>query len=239
MISLLRPDLSLLRRTFFRSPLLAGLLILGISTASAGTLFTYTATVVTDARLGSRFFHNAAVTISFTGDAATVTEVPGFSDQPATFYWLPHGTASLDIEFRGRHVHARFMPDQLFVSVDTLNLGMGIGSYIGPNGLEPGYPLVFDRGSAGSLSGDSSVLSTASNSTGNAWSCVGFPPIDEQTGAPGTCAPADPYPLRTDRGDFFIYMPYTVPPPFSSARSASLNRGTFSITPAVPPRRDP
>jgi hypothetical protein len=218
--------------------LIAGLLALGADTVGAATLFKYSATVVTDARLGGRFFHNAAITISFTGDASTVSEVPGFSDEPGSFFWLPHGTAFVTIESHGRRFFARFAPDQLFVSVDIRNLGMGIGSYIGPHGLEPGYPLVFDRGSAGSLSFNASALSTVSNSTGNAWSCVGFPPINEETGDPGSCLDPDPYPLHTDHGDFFIYMPYTVPPPFSSARSASLNRGTFSITPVLPHHKD-
>jgi hypothetical protein len=234
MISLICQKITVLLRSPVCASLLASLLTLGADPVSAANLLKYSATVVTDARLGDRVFHNAAVTITFTGDASTITEVPGFPDDPNAFFWLPHGTAVVDIESRGRHFFAHFAPDQLFVSIDTINLGMGIGSYIGPNGLEPGYPLVFDRGSVGSRSFFLSSLSTVSNSTGNAWSCVGFPPVNPVTGEPGFCLDPDQYPLHTDRGDFFIYMPYTVPPPFSSARSGSLNRGTFSITPALP-----
>lgn len=234
MIDLICHKITVLLRSIRCALLLASLLTLGANPASAANLLKYSATVVTDARLGGRLFHNAAVTITFTGDASTISEVPGFSDEPNAFFWLPHGTAVVDIESRGQHHFAHFGPDQLFVSIDTLNLGMGIGSYIGPNGLEVGYPLVFDRGSVGSRSFFSNSLSTVSNSTGNAWSCVGFPPVNQMTGEPGFCLDPDQYPLHTDRGDFFIYMPYTVPAPFSSARNASLNRGTFSITPALP-----
>lgn len=220
------------------APIRAGALALlatgAVAPALAASLFVYQARVVADVSLGGRFFQNADVAISFIGDASTVSQVPGISSSLCSgpsFYWLPQGDGFLKIVSGGESIGARFASGQLFAALDTCNLGIGIGSYIGPRHLEPGYPIAFARGSAGNTSASPSALSTASNTSGNAWSCVGYPPtyIGSDGKGDGLCADPTPYPLHTDRGDFFIYMPYTVPPPFSSNRSASLNRGTFSI----------
>jgi hypothetical protein len=206
-----------------------------VAPARGATPFVYEATVVTDVSLDGKFLHNAEVTISFSGDASTIVQVPNFNSD--CFYWLPNGEGSVRIMSDGRHTIAHFAPGQLFASVDQCNLGIGIGSYIGPRGFEPGYPIAFARGSAGNLSFTSNgdALRIASNSSGNAWSCVGFPPtyIGSNGNGDGFCADPTPYPLLTDRGKFFIYMPYTIPPPFPDNYGATLNRGTFSIRAAT------
>lgn len=216
--------------TITLAALVAGL---ALTTQASAALATYRATFVADVKFAGKYYHNASLRISFIGDTALVTEVPGFTGADANcFFWIPNGQAAVQIVSQGRTLAAQFLPNQLFVSVDSCNLGFGIGSYTGPTGLEPGYPIAFARGTTGnSAFGLAAALTQELNSTGNAWSCIGYPPtlIGTDNMGNGECYSPDLYPLHTDHGDLVIYMNYTVPAPFPSSRSSSLNRGTFSI----------
>src|SRR4029077_9547816 len=128
---------------------------------------------------------------------------------------------------------ARLLDGHVFVSGDECNGGIGFGSFIGPNGLEPAYPLAFTIGTAEYASITlGSPLSGALSVTGSAWSCIGYPPLPTH-GLPGTangnCTPPDPYPLKSDIGDIFIYQ-IDGGVVFSN-HTGSQNRGAFLVRP--------
>jgi hypothetical protein len=209
------------------------------SNLPAATLV-YTGLVVTDVRVGTTLLHNASLKITFEGDPNNLLQVPIASTEcngPGFFLYLPTGVARMEIEFQGRTRTARLQDGQLFVSVDECNGGIGFGSFIGPNGLEPVYPLALTMGTAeyaAILYG--APLGGALSVTGSAWSCIGYPPL--QVGAlPGTadgnCIPPDIYPLKSDIGDIFIYQPYYeyAGGEIASNHSGSTNRGAFLVRP--------
>jgi len=213
-----------------------------VSTLAAAPMV-YTGLVVTDVRVGTRLFHNASLTITFEGDTNDILQVP----MPSTecggigfFLYLTKGVARMQIEFQGRTRTARLQDGQVFVAVDECNGGIGFGSFVGPNGLEPAYPLAFTMGTAEYSSiTDSSPLTNILSISGSAWSCVGYPPGgagDLPGTADGNCTPPDSYPLKSDIGDIFIYQPYYeyVGPGFTdiaSNHSGSTNRGVFLSRP--------
>src|SRR4029077_6364744 len=130
------------------------------------------------------------------------------------FLYLTTGVARMEIEFQGRTRTARLQDGQVFVTVDECNGGIGFGSFIGPNGLDPAYPLAFTMGTAEYASITyGNPLTSALSVTGSAWSCIGYPPGQVNQQAPGTstgnCIPPDTYPLKSDIGDIFIYQPYS------------------------------
>jgi len=192
-----------------------------------GAPMIYTGVVVTDVRIGNRPLHNATVTIRFTGDTADIVQVP-LNPPTSCFQYLPKGAATVSFEYRGRTQSARIEEGQLFVALDACNGGIGFGSFIGVNGLEPIYPLAFELGTAefAAYAGLTSVVSA----TGDAWSCIGGYPSPNNT---PTCASPDPYPIHSDIGDLFFYLPYTdivtSTGTISSNHNGSYNRGTFSI----------
>ena len=210
----------------------------------AATPMVYTGTVVTDVRVGNTLLHNASLKITFAGDANNILQVPVPSTEcggNGFFLFLTEGVARMEIEFQGRTRKARLQDGQVFVTVDECNGGIGFGSFIGPNGLEPAYPLAFTMGTAEYESiTDFSPLTDALSVTGSAWSCIGYPPGFVNQQAPGTstgnCIPPDPYALHSDIGDIFIYQPYyeygcVGCTEISSNHSGSTNRGAFLVRP--------
>src|SRR5207253_9134991 len=136
------------------------------------------------------------------------------------------GRATVRIHTPDRSVLATFEAAQILVALDSQNGGVGFSSYIGPNGLEPAYPLGLDAGTVNSVSD----LTSATNITGSGWSCIGFPP--DVSGNNGDCFDPTPYPLKTDHGNFFIYNSYeshftdgTLGP-----NGGTMNRAIFSVT---------
>lgn len=210
----------------------------------------YTGLVVTDVRVGKTFMHNASLKITFEGDTDNIIPVvaPG-SQTPipsqecvgnGNFYYLAKGVARMEIEFNGRTHTARLNSGQVFVALDDCNGGIGFGSFTGPNGLEPAYPLALTLGTAEySAITVPSPLTTIISTTGAAWSCIGYPPGGDNA-LPGTangeCTPPDTYPLKSDIGDIFIYQPYYEGTPalsdgIESNHSGSTNRGAFLVRP--------
>jgi hypothetical protein len=222
--------------------------ILAATLASAEPML-YTGTVVTDVKVGGKFFHNAWVSIKFKGDTNSITPVPVPSvrcTDASYFYYLTSGRAVVSVRSQGTTLNANVDPGQIFVALDSCNGGIGFGSFTGPNGLEVAYPLAFTMGTAMVVANESGLW-TPQNMSGVAFSCIGYPPEPEGDllgTHDGQCIPPDrtglvpegpipgPYPLRSDRGEIFVYMPYhradDVSPHFGS-----LNFGTFAITPVL------
>jgi hypothetical protein len=218
---------------------LATIFVFALDRSLSAQPMVYTGVVVTDVRVGSTLFHNASLTITFEGDSNNIAQVGipstecGGTDY---FLYLTQGVARMQIEYQGRTRKARLNDGQVFVTVDECNGGIGFGSFVGPNGLEPAYPLALTMGTAEyEAIFDGSPLTDAISVSGSAWSCIGFPPGG--AGAlPGTangeCTPPDAYPLQSDIGNIFIYQPYyegTGAGGIASNHSGSTNRGVFLV----------
>jgi hypothetical protein len=194
-----------------------------LATAAIAAPITYTAFTDTDGKIGSWSFHNARVYLTFHGDTSNVQtiDVPNiFITGTMTEAVLnATGTASVTIITAQKTVHARFLPNQLFVSLDhgTLpgpfqggrGVGFGMFSATAAGGIEPTYPLAFEDGTidwgdaltpSAAIQSLSTDLKHSTVFSGRALSCINFP-ADLSCSAP---APA----LKTDKGDFFLYAPY-------------------------------
>jgi hypothetical protein len=214
----------------------------------------YSGTVVTDIRLGNVSYHNATVTLTFLGDTKDIALATDANGNPILstrrdgcsgtgwFFVLSKGKAEVSITSKRKTRVAHLDPGQVFVALDICNGGIGFGSFIGPNGLEPVYPMGFTSGTSQTKAyyDSSSSLSSLSgpiNVTGNVWSCIGFPVGDVGTlTGQGYCASPDQYPLHSDLGDVFFYQTYLVyidPTVDGSIANfqGTLNRGTFSAWP--------
>jgi len=220
-----------------------GLALPSPSTAqtSIANPMTYAATVVTDIRIGTHRFHNAVVTLTFVGSANDITPAVDGQGQPIPsvycsggpwFYWLTKGSARVKVESQASVTTAHLADGQVFVALDACNGGIGFGSYVGQNGLEPAYPLAFTVGTAEVVAITSGLWSPAFM-TGDAWSCIGYPPNGAgNLKGNGLCAAPDSYPLQSDAGEVFFYQLYNVTTPSGtiySNHNGSLNRGTFAI----------
>lgn len=229
---------------------LGGLLLafgLAVAVPALASPMKYSATLVTDIKVGDRLYHNAAVTFTFVGDtndiAAAVdnqgNQITSTLCTPGTgwFFWLAKGSASFSVRSQEHVLHGHFEPDQLFVALDACNGGIGFGSYTGPTGMEVAYPVAYTLGTAMTAAATSG-LSSPAHMSGNAWSCIGYPPhsVGNLPGNNGFCIDPGSYPLHSDVGNVFVYLPFTLDNRDGSIignHVGSLNRGMFSITPAV------
>jgi hypothetical protein len=208
---------------------LASLLMCAAALASP---VTYEGYLVTDIIIAGTFYHNAEVTISFKGDTKDVRSLLQFPVQSDPMdkqfgggAFLDQGKATIRIRAKDQRKLLRLLPHQLVVAYDSFRRGVGFGAWIGPNGFEPAYPLGLANVS---LSSDPvSSLRIPGTNSGNAWSCIGYPPA--RTG--GECSDPTPYPLKTDHGDFILFNPYTYHSAGGdiSPYTGTLNRGFFSI----------
>jgi hypothetical protein len=217
---------------------LCAVAVLFLSSAANAEPVTYTGFTITDGQLGSWKFHNARVYLTFQGDTNNVQ----FIQPPDPFggtidAWVNQtGKASVTIISGGRAVHATFAPNQIFISLDLGNTGnthvggrgVGFGSFTS-YGIEPAYPLGIEDGTLdwgdilppGVAGAKLATLSTdlrhSTAFSGRAWPCVGFS---------NACAP--PNALHTDKGDLYLYVPYSLgTPPFESNGADSLSAGFF------------
>ena len=206
----------------------------------------YTGLVVTDVRVGSTMMHNASLTITFEGDTDNIVQSPVPSTECGGlgyFLYLAKGVARMQIEYQGRTHSARLHDGQIFVALDECNGGIGFGSFTGPHGLEPAYPLGFTLGTAElwAIPPPNALLVTGLSTTGDAWSCIGYPPGGDYPLPPtptGNCLqPDDPtasYPLKSDIGNIFVYQPYYETDGgtgIESNHTGSTNRGAFLVRP--------
>jgi len=221
---------------------LALISVCALASSLSAAPMVYTGLVVTDVRVGTTLFHNASLKITFEGDTNDIlaVSVPSEECGGTPFSYLAKGVARMEIEFRG-HTHTATLQDgQVFVALDQCSGGIGFGSFLGPNCLEPAYPFALTLGTAeyaSILYGG--PLASALSVTGSAWSCIGYPPLGDDAlpgTATGNCTPPDSYPLKSDIGDIFIYQPYyeTDGPGTTelfSNHSGSTNRGAFLVRP--------
>jgi hypothetical protein len=202
----------------------------------------YTGTVVTDVRVGATLLHNASLKVTFAGDSNNIQTVPVPSTEcggVGYFLYLTQGVTRMEIEYQGRTRTARLNDGQVFVAVDECNGGIGFGSFVGPNGFEPAYPLAYTMGTAEywAIFDGSPLTDGFLSVTGSAWSCIGYPPggAGALNGTPnGECTPPDPYPLASDIGNIVVYQPYyegTGAGGIASNHSGSTNRGAFLVRP--------
>jgi hypothetical protein len=204
----------------------------GAAATTAAIPVSYSAFAITDVSLGGHVYHGAKVTFTFKGNTRDIhlfatTVIDNFGTGTGSGSCIDKGDAGVIIETTNATLSARFLPGQVFVSFDTLNQGIGFSSYTGPNGIEPVYPLGFLYGSVGYYSND---LFSPSNTSGNAWSCIGYPPLLNS----GNCLDANQWPLKTNLGDFVIYQPFEnldANHNICCDHAGSLNRGTFSVVP--------
>ncbi|HEX4585350.1 MAG TPA: hypothetical protein VH183_11005 [Burkholderiaceae bacterium] len=230
----------------------AGASLLVAASALAATLtaqaspMVYTATVVTNIKVADHLYQNASVTVTFQGDSKDVmaaadkqgNAIPStFCTSPSAtgwFYYLAKGTTAVSVESQGRTLVAHLNPGQVFVGLDQCNGGIGFGSFVGPHGLEPAYPVAFVLGTAATDATSGSPLSTPANMSGFAWSCIGYPPNGSGAlSGNGFCTPPDGYPLGSDIGDIVFYLPYRDINPSDGSiccnHYGALNFGTFSV----------
>jgi len=224
---------------------LALILVLALERNLPAETMVYTGLVVTDVRVGSTFMHNASLKITFEGDTNNIAQVPVPSTEcggVGYFFYLTKGVARMEFEYQGRTRTARLHDGQIFVALDDCNGGIGFGSFTGPTGLEPAYPLAFTLGTAEYAAvNDLSPLTTVLSTTGDAWSCIGYPPGGDDAlkgTASGNCSlPDDPtasYPLKSDIGDIFVYQPYYETDGstgIESNHTGTTNRGAFLVRP--------
>lgn len=196
--------------------------MLFLVTSALAVPVTYTGFTITDGQLGSWSFTNARVYLTFQTDTSNVqqTQIAGVNlayvgsyppAQLCTGTPTAAGTARVTIIKAGHSVTATFAPNQIFVSIDQVNGGVGFGS-CGPSGFQPAYPLgiaggtIFGRifpqlvGASPELAALPIDLTENAAYSGRAYICVGFPTF----GAP--CSP--PNPLQTDKGTLTLQQPY-------------------------------
>jgi hypothetical protein len=224
---------------------LSALVCLLVATAAA-TPVTYTGFTITDGKLGSWSFHNARVYLTLKSDTSFVQFIqpqidPNDPTQGTIDAWVnAAGTASVTVISGAKTVHATFAPNQLLVSIDlgdTVNAphrgarGLGFSSYTA-TGIEPSYPLGIEDGTLdwgdifppGVASPEVTALpldlAHSSGISGRAWPCAAFPNV---------CA--SPAPLHTDKGDFYLYLPYSLgTAPQENFGNDSLSAAFFTVT---------
>lgn len=187
---------------------------------------TYTGFTITDGKIGAHAFHNARVILTFVSDTANVqlTTIQGVA-----VAYNPTGSAHVTIVGDKLNIQANFAANQIFVSFDLKNGGVGFGSFA-PNGsLQVTYPMAVDgwmvlgalpAGSFLKPSPEEAALSTDlmhnTAFAGSGWTCPTFP-LNINT----TC-PLPTAPLKTDRGDLYLYEPYEYP-----GTGRTINAGFF------------
>jgi hypothetical protein len=202
------------------------------SPALAGPI-TYSGFTITDGKLGSWQFHNARVFLTFESDTNNVqtlnVPIPN-TTQTVTIAYNPTGVARITIVGEDRTVHATFKKGQIFASYDLSNGGVGFGSFAPDGSFQPAYPLGV---AGGTVDGPAAVglafgpspeelalsadLMSDTGLSGRGWVCVTFPDA--------TC-PAPTVPLKTNKGDLFLFQPYQVEPQAPNGGKV-LNAGLF------------
>ncbi len=184
---------------------------------------TYNGYVISDVTLGGQHYSHAQVYISFEADASTAAP---FIDATSYGYINSSGRAQVTVISGLRIATADFAPGQLYVYFDVAHSSIGFGSYAGGRG----YPLSLTANQDnGGMVENSSIaaigdllttqadavnytpatvsletdLTNATALSGGASSCVAFDP------ATSICSNLTPIPLRTSRGNLYLFEPYT------------------------------
>jgi hypothetical protein len=200
------------------------------STHASGRI-TYHVFLVSDVSLGGQLYTNAKIHLSFRSHTSEVGPLPGAGPNA---YVNPEGTARVEITKGSTTISARFAPDQIYVFFDPSTApgvgSVGFGSYSGGRA----YPVTLTQCSCNSpqlLGAVSDIITNAAPATNytpktatlvtdltNATVLADFASscsataLDPAAFDPTTsicsnlCAPAK---LTTDKGDFYLYEPYT------------------------------
>lgn len=230
-----------LRRAASQHAIPCILIIFALASTALAVPVTYSGFTITDGQLGAWSFTNARVFLTFQTDTQYVQQTviagvnvayvgPFSAQQLCTGTPSSVGTARVTIVSGRKTVRATFAPNQIFVSLDKDNGGVGFGS-CGPAGFEPAYPMGLAGGTIfgatnAPLFGPSVELAALPidlvhnvGFSGRAWVCVGFPTLGKQ------CSP--PNPLQTDKGTLLLTQPYQAispgpPPSFNDTISGGL-----------------
>ena len=194
---------------------------LGMITSAAAAPVVYTGITIADGQLGNWSFHNARITLRFSGDTNNV-QVVQFTDPTngsmAQVAIISQGRSSITVSTLRRTVHATFAPNQIFVSLDQgdptspplvggRGVGFGMFSATAPGGVEPAYPFGIEDGTVdfGDAANPSFFIPTdlteSVGFSGRAFVCLGFP----NRSCP---APTSAQALHTDKGDLLLFQPY-------------------------------
>jgi len=228
-----------------------------VKTPASPKPMTYHGYVISDVWLGSQHYKAAQVYLSFQADASTVTS---FSNGSSYGYMNTVGTGGVTIISGATVVSATFNPGQIYVYYDLGHASIGFGSAAG-TGYPLSFTAKSDTsldtdlagGYLGALGNSTVVAATdltvtppdatrytpqtatlATHLTNNtalssaASSCVAFDP------ATSYCSNLTPTPLKTSKGDFYLFEPYTVDELGDGTTIFSINWGVFwSVTGAA------
>ncbi|HUN94196.1 MAG TPA: hypothetical protein VMU33_19240 [Burkholderiaceae bacterium] len=240
------------RRFLAASAVLAPALI-GATQANAEPVV-YTGSAMTSGQIGNTPFQNALVTFTFRGDTAnavpfsfpngtltkgTPCDAPPHGAHAACGYINDVGTTTVTIQVGHEKIEATLdAANQVFVSYDVQNGGIGFGRYY-QGTLLPTYPLSFRGGTikaladiqynqattySAALSQLTTTLATPTWVTGDALFCDNPLGVNCTTPAAG-----GPLMLTTDRGTLYVTASFT------NASQAELGEGFFSVE--LPQRR--
>ena len=117
-----------------------------------------------------------------------------FTSRRASLVWR--------LSSKGGPVRQDLHDGQVFVALDTCNGGIGFGAFLGPNGLEPAYPLAFTLGTAEyaaiiDLSPLTAVCGHYRVCLVMHWLSAWAAPITLPGTPTGNCIPPDTYPLKS------------------------------------------
>src|SRR5215469_7440767 len=197
-------------RVFWRIVLCAVTTSVLASTVN-GQPIKYTGFTITDGQLGSWFFHNARVILTFVSDTKNVQSNVPFPPTDVIANLNIQGRAAITIVGDDRTVHATFDPNQIFISYDQTNDGIGFGlcspnclgllsvPQVLPSVFQPVYPFGVSQFDGGvDLTHDIA-------GTGRSFSCLDFGMPDSAYS--NFCPPAN-VALKTDKGDLYLFQMY-------------------------------
>lgn len=234
---------TILCRAVFKFAVLLAVISCLMGSVAQAKPVTYTGFTITDGKLGSWNFHNARVYLTFQGDTNNVQFIqPPVDANPldgTRDVWINQtGKALVTIISGEKIISAKFADNQILVSLDLGFTGdahfggAGVGfSSVTAAGFDPAYPLGIDDGTVdwgdivqqippGIASPEVTQLSFDlmhnTRFSGRAWPCVGFP---------YACTSATP--LHTDKGDLYLYLPYSQ---VSNGAGANENFGNDSLS---------
>src|ERR1700686_260639 len=200
----------ILRMAAVRCALVCAVMTVVFASAAHAAPITYTGFKITDGQLGSWKFHSARVVLTFESDTSYVQTLT--IEQTNIIAYNPTGIARITIIDGHKTVKAVFNPDQIFVSYDMTNGGVGFGSFAPDGSFQPAYPLGvsggtaqgpaavgFDLGAGAEELALSADLMHDTGVSGRGWVCVSFPDP--------TC-PAPAVPFVTNKGPLFLFQPY-------------------------------
>jgi len=194
---------------FWRVVLYAVITSVLTSTVSAEPI-KYTGFTITDGQLGSWAFHNARVILTFVSDTKNVRSNVQFPPTDITANLNIQGRAAITIVGDDKTVHATFDPNQIFISYDQTNNGIGFGScspdcfgllsvpQVLPSVFQPVYPFGVSQ-----FDGGTDLIHIGG--TGRSWSCIDFAMPDS---APSNFCPLPSLALKTDKGDLYLFQMY-------------------------------